>query len=290
CDVFCSFCVIPYTRGRQRSRTLADCVRETAALTARGHREIVVTGVNIGTYMEGGADFAGLLDQLSEVHGVGRLRISSIEPMTVDDSVIDLMARNDRICPYLHLCLQSGDDAILETMKRPYTAAEYRSLLLDIVARVPNAGIGTDIIVGFPGETEESFAKTYALLEELPFYHFHVFSYSEHTHTRSAKMPEKIQPEIVKKRSEKVRRLGQIKKQRFHEAQVGRTLQVLFERRDPRGRLVGHAENYALVSVDDPRDLTNRIVPVEVREADVDEVRGTVLAGVELDRQDRVTA
>ncbi len=290
CDVFCSFCVIPYTRGRQRSRTLADCVRETAALTARGHREIVVTGVNIGTYMEGGADFAGLLDQLSEVPGVGRLRISSIEPMTVDDSVIELMARNDKICPYLHLCLQSGDDAILETMKRPYTAAEYRALLLDIVARVPNAGIGTDIIVGFPGETQESFDKTYALLEELPFYHFHVFSYSEHARTRSAKMPEKIQPEIVKKRSEKVRRLGQIKKQQFHEAQIGRTLQVLFERRDARGRLIGHAENYAFVSVDDPRDLTNRIVPVEVREADVDEVRGTVPADIELARQERVTA
>ncbi len=278
CDVFCSFCVIPYTRGRARSRDLADCLREAESLAALGHREIVVTGVNIGTYENSGVDFTGLLSRLTEIDSIDRIRISSVEPMTINSRVVDLIAGNEKICPYLHLCLQSGDDQVLSSMKRPYTAAEYVSLFRRLERAIPGIGVGTDVIVGFPGETDEAFERTYAILEELPFYHFHVFSYSEHGSTRSARIEPKIQPEQVKARSEKVRRLGALKKKGFHDRQIGRTLPVLFETKDETGSWVGHAPNYSRVSVDGAGNLANEIRPVLITDSLVEVALGE-LAG-----------
>lgn len=276
CDVFCSFCVIPFTRGRARSRFAADCLREARELAARGHREIVLSGVNLGTYRDGDTEFTDLVSRIEETDGVDRVRISSIEPMTVDDRLIDHMAASSKLCPYLHLCLQSGDDGVLEAMRRPYTAADYAALFRRIVDRVADAGIGTDVLVGFPGETDDAFRRTYDLLEELPFYHFHVFVYSEHPRTRSARLPEKVRPEIAKERSEAVRRLGAEKKRRFHERRVGATLEVLFETRDRRGRWIGHAPNYVKAAVRSDHDLANRIARVRVEAAGADEVRGVL--------------
>lgn len=276
CDVFCSFCVIPFTRGRARSRRLGDCLREAENLAARGHREIVVTGVNIGTYRDGGADFTGLLSLLAAVPGVERLRIASVEPMTIEPGVIELMRRDDTICPYMHLCLQSGDDEILAAMKRPYTAAEYVDLFRRLHDTIDNIGIGTDVLVGFPGETDGSFERTYALIESLPFYHFHVFSYSEHARTRSARIADKVHPETAKERSERVRALGRAKRHAFHRAQIGRTLSVLFETQDVDGCWIGHAPNYTRVAVTSGDDLANRIVDVEIAGASVNEATGVV--------------
>ena len=276
CDLFCSFCVIPFTRGRARSRQLDDCLREASNLAERGHREIVLTGVNIGTYSDSGADFTDLISRVVAIPDVERVRISSVEPMTIDRSVIELMRLNPKVCPYLHLCLQSGDDAILEAMKRPYTAADYVALFNDLHGSVENIGIGTDVLVGFPGETDASFERTFELLESLPFYHFHVFSYSEHSRTRSARIADKVHPETAKERSERARRLGREKKLAFHKKQIGRTLPVLFETQDLEGRWVGHAPNYARISVSSESDLTNRIADVEIAGAHVEEACGEV--------------
>jgi len=205
-----------------------------------------------------------------------RIRVSSIEPMTMDRRIIRIMARSERLCPYVHLCLQSGDDRILEAMRRPYTAGDFEALVGEIVTAVPGAGIGTDVMVGFPGETEEAFRNTLALLEALPFYHFHVFAYSEHPRTRSARFPEKVAPEVTKERSRVVRKLGEQKKLRFHERFVDRTLDVLFETRGEDGAWVGHAPNYARVSAPWEEDLSGRIARVRVERARVSEARGVI--------------
>ncbi len=276
CDLFCSFCVIPFTRGRARSRQLDDCLREAASLAERGHREIVLTGVNIGTYHDSGADFTAMISRVTDIPEVERVRISSVEPMTIDRSVIALMRENPKLCPYIHLCLQSGDDAILEAMKRPYTSADYITLINDLYEGVENVGVGTDVLVGFPGETDPSFNRTFELLESLPFYHFHVFSYSEHPRTRSARIADKVHPEKAKERSNRVRALGREKKLSFHQNQVGRTLSVLFETQDLDGRWVGHAPNYTRVAVASNLDLSNRIAEVAITGADVEEALGDV--------------
>jgi len=276
CDQFCTFCVIPLTRGRARSRRADDCVREAEALAARGHREIVLSGVNIGTYSDGGADLARLIDRLEEVSGIDRIRIGSIEPMTAGDEIIARMECGGKLCPYLHLCLQSADDGILAAMGRPYTAASYAALFGAFARRVPDVGVGTDVLVGFPGETEEAFRNTMGLLESLPFYHFHVFPYSEHPRTRSARLPGKVRPDIIRRRADEARALGEEKKRRFHERFIGRTLDVLFETRDRSGRWVGHAPNYTRVAARSAEDLENRIARVRVEESSVADARGTV--------------
>jgi threonylcarbamoyladenosine tRNA methylthiotransferase MtaB len=276
CDLFCSFCVIPYTRGRARSRRADDCLREAAALAARGHREIVLSGVNIGTYRDGDADFAALIDRLETVGGIDRIRVSSIEPMTVGERFLDRFGRSAKLCPYVHLCLQSGDDGVLEAMGRPYTAGSYAALFGELLSRAPDAGVGTDVLVGFPGESEEAFLRTFDLAESLPFYHFHVFPYSEHPRTRSARLPGKVRPDVARERAEKVRALGLEKKRRFHERFVGRTLDVLFETRREDASWVGHAPNYARVTAPHEADLSNRIARVRIVSAVALEARGVV--------------
>jgi threonylcarbamoyladenosine tRNA methylthiotransferase MtaB len=276
CDLRCAFCVVPATRGRARSRLLGDCLREVRELAARGHREIVLSGVNIGSYADGGVDFAGLIGRIEEIEGIDRIRVSSIEPGTVGEGLVARMERRGKLCPYLHLCLQSGDDEVLSSMGRDYTAGSYVSLLEGIVARVPDVGIGTDVLVGFPGETEPAFRRTLDLLASLPFYHFHVFPYSEHPSTRSARLPGKVRPDIIRRRGEAARRLGAEKKRLFHERFVGRTLDVLFEARGRRGAWEGHAPNYARVAAPWDADLSNRIARVRIEKALVEEARGTV--------------
>jgi len=280
CDRFCTFCVIPFARGRARSRRLDDALREAEALARRGHREIVLSGVNIGMYRDGGADLPGLIDRLESVPGVERIRVSSVEPMTVGKRLVDRMARGGKLCPYLHLCLQSGDDRILEAMGRPYTAGAYAALAGEITRRVPDVGIGTDVLVGFPGEDEAAFRNTRDLLASLPFYHFHVFVYSEHPRTRSARLPAKVRPDVAKDRSERVRALGREKKRRFHARFIGRELTVLFESRDRSGRWSGHAPNYVRVAARSQRDLANRLARVRIERALIDEAQGSVLEGL----------
>ena len=178
CNFMCSFCIIPFSRGHERSRHLDDLVREAEGLVARGHREIVITGVNVGRYSHGGHSLMDAVRSLERLSGLARIRISSIEPTTISDELLERMAGGSKVCPYLHVPLQSGDDGILKAMNRRYSAQEYAAFINHVMKLVPKLGLGTDVMVGFPGETDEAFERTRSVLVDLPFAYFHVFSYS----------------------------------------------------------------------------------------------------------------
>jgi threonylcarbamoyladenosine tRNA methylthiotransferase MtaB len=176
CQFMCSFCLIPFARGRERSRFLDDAVREAEALVERGHQELVLTGVNIGQYKDGHADLLRLIQRLEAIEGLRRIRISSIEPTTVPESLLDYMSSSSKLCRYLHVPLQSGDDRILYAMNRRYSVREYQEAMDSALQRIPDLCFGTDILVGFPGEGPDEFANTRAVVRDLPFAYLHVFS------------------------------------------------------------------------------------------------------------------
>ncbi len=239
CDFFCSFCIIPFTRGRERSRKLFDLLREARELTDRGYRELVLTGVNIGRYEYEGTTFDGMVEKLEEIPGLSRIRITSIEPTTIEKSLVSRMARSAKLCHYFHIPIQSGDTEVLEGMNRRYTAESYRDSVLGILDAVPDVGLGTDVIVGFPGETEESFERTYRLLESIPFAYFHVFSYSKRYGTKAARMNGHFPRRPSKKRSQRLRDLSAEKKLAFSRRVVGTEVEVLFEQQDEAGLWTG---------------------------------------------------
>lgn len=283
CDFFCSFCIIPFTRGRERSRRLEDVVREAQALAEHGHQEIVLTGVNIGRYRNEGRTFFGLVRALEGVEGLRRIRITSIEPTTIEPSLVSHMARSAKLCHYLHVPVQSGDDAVLERMNRRYSTAEYRAFVEDVAVRVPDVGLGTDVIVGFPGETGERFERTYAFLESLPLTYFHVFSYSKRYGTKAARQEGHVPPEIIKERSRRLRDLSIRKRRRFASRYLGREVEVLFEQRDKAGLWTGLTDNYLRVGAVSSGSLKNRFARVFIREVRDDlavgEVSGTAVTG-----------
>ncbi len=269
CDFVCAFCIIPRSRGRARSRDFADIRREANALAAAGHRELIVTGVNIGTYADGSHNLADVIDMLCDIDGIDRVRISSIEPTTIDDRIIAQMARGDVLCPYLHIPLQSGDDGVLAAMRRRYTRDDYREYLESVIARVPGLGLGTDVIVGFPGEDEAAFEQSYQLIHDLPFTHLHVFSFSARPRTSAFNMTNQVEVTVIRDRSARMHRLGEMKKAEFYGSLVGTTQRVLFEERRDDGRWVGFTDNYVKVAVASTEDLANRLAEVEVSELEV---------------------
>ena len=276
CDFFCSFCIIPFTRGRERSRRLQDVLREARELVARGHQEVVLTGVNIGRYRHQGRTFSDLVQELESVEGLGRIRITSIEPTTIEPALVDQMARSKKLCHYLHVPLQSGDDRVLRGMNRRYRAGQYRDFLEEVVAKVPDVGLGTDVIVGFPGETDQSFEVTYALLEELPLSYFHVFSYSKRYGTRASRMEGQVKPESIKERSQRLRLLSRRKRKGFASRYLGRVVEVLFEQQDESGLWTGLTESYLRVGVVSSEPLRNRFASVLVHEATEELALGTL--------------
>ena len=267
CDFFCSFCIIPFTRGRERSRKLFDLLREARELTAQGFQELVLTGVNIGRYEHQGTTFDGMVGKLEEIEGLRRIRITSIEPTTIESSLVSRMARSEKLCHYLHVPIQSGDSAVLEAMNRRYTAESYRAFTDGVLEEVPDVGLGTDVIVGFPGETDASFERTYRLLESIPFAYFHVFSYSKRYGTRAAKLPEHVPTETIKDRSQRLRDLSCQKRRAFAQRYVGSEIEVLFEQKDESGLWTGLTGNYLRVGVASAEPLRNQLRRVTVREA-----------------------
>ncbi|NBV83401.1 tRNA (N(6)-L-threonylcarbamoyladenosine(37)-C(2))-methylthiotransferase MtaB [bacterium] len=276
CDFYCAFCVIPFARGPARSRDYDDTIRETVALVGAGHQELVVTGINVGTYNDGTHTFLDLLNGMMKVPGLNRLRISSIEPTTVDDAVIQLMAADNALCRYLHLPIQSGTDEILERMSRKYTVTEFTNFVNRVTEVVPGLGLGTDVIVGFPGETSELFDQTAGLLESLPFTYFHVFSYSERMYARSQKQPDKVSGAEIQRRSKILRDLSDRKKRFYMTQQIGTTQSVLFEAKK-RGQWVGLTETYIRVAVTSDRDLTNTVCPVLLTDVEHDKMTGSLV-------------
>jgi threonylcarbamoyladenosine tRNA methylthiotransferase MtaB len=276
CDFYCAFCVIPFARGPARSRDYYDTLRETVALASAGYKELIVTGINVGTYNDGTHTFIDLLNGMLKVDGLQRIRISSIEPTTVDWSVIKMMAEDNALCRYLHLPIQSGTDEILERMSRKYTTGEFVDFVTRVSAEVPGLGLGTDVIVGFPGETPELFDQTAALLDSLPLTYFHVFSYSERMYARSQKHGDKVAPLEIQRRSKILRDLSDRKKNDYMTAQLGTVQPVLFESKK-RGEWVGLTETYIRVSVTSDRNLKNEICPVLLTDIEQDKIRGSLV-------------
>jgi threonylcarbamoyladenosine tRNA methylthiotransferase MtaB len=266
CNFFCSYCIVPYTRGRDRSREFEDIRGEARQLAERGHQEIVITGVNIGTYSYQGKTFLDVLKMLEEIDGFRRIRITSIEPMTIPDRIIEYLASSKKLCHFFHIPLQSGDNTVLELMNRRYTREDFSDFVLKLAEAVPDVNIGTDLIVGFPGEGEIEFEHSRQLLEELPLNYAHVFSFSPRQGTKAASFPAHISAETIKHRSQILRTLSHQKRQAFHRKFIGTTVSVLFERREKSGLFTGYTGNYIKVSVNTDDNISNCFRDVVITE------------------------
>lgn len=277
CDFFCGFCEIPYARGRARSREFEDILKEARSLTAAGHHELVLTGINIGTYDFEGKTLVDVLSALATIEDLWRIRISSIEPTTIADAVVQQLATTGKLCRYLHIPIQSGSDTILQAMNRKYSVAEFVDFLMMAHRTNPEACLGTDVIVGYPGETDALFNETYELLLDLPFAYFHVFSYSDRDHARSSKLPdqEKIGRETIIERSRRLRELSERKRTVYHRQFLGKTEFVLFEQQK-NGFWSGLTDTYIRVKVASGHDLKNRMLPVRLEALDKHGVIGTL--------------
>jgi threonylcarbamoyladenosine tRNA methylthiotransferase MtaB len=247
CDAFCAYCIIPYARGRSRSVPMEQVVQQVKDFVAAGYPEIVLTGIHIGGY---GGDLlpattlTALLHRLLSESGVQRLRLGSVEPTEIPDQLLDLLAASEVLCPHLHIPLQAGDDAVLARMQRHYDTAFFRALLERIHLRLPEAAIGLDVIVGFPGETEAEFARTEALLAQLPFSHLHVFPFSRRPGTPAATMAGQIPASVAKERAARLRAFGDAKLADFARRFIGRELEVVVEGGNKQGLSRGLTRNY----------------------------------------------
>lgn len=275
CDFFCSFCVIPYVRGRARSRIFADILQEAEQLAVAGHREIVLTGINIGLYSYQGKSLMDVIDALEKIDGIARIRISSIELSTISMEIVERMSRGSKLCRHLHIPLQSGSDLVLKAMRRKYSVSEYADFIWKVHQRVAGVCLGTDVIVGFPGETEDDFEMTYRLLSDLPLSYFHVFSYSDRPVSRSRKMEPKISREIIERRSQVLRELSNRKREHYLEEQIGSVKLVLFEQQKG-GWWSGLTDTYVRVKVKAAEDLRNQIRWVEFKEVNKKIIVGEV--------------
>ncbi len=276
CDFFCSFCEIPYARGRGRSREFGDILLEARALIAAGHQELVLTGINIGTYAFEQKRLLHVIEALEQVEGLKRIRISSIEPTTIPWELFKEMNKGSKLCRHLHIPIQSGHDEILTAMKRKYTVREFRVFLNRVFQAVPQICIGTDVIVGFPAETEEHFEETYELLRDLPLAYFHVFSYSERQYAKSQNLSGAILRQTIERRSQKMRNLSARKRQLFLKNLLGAEEEVLIEEVKD-GFWSGLTDNYIRVKVKSDQDLKNSFVKVRLAQIDGPSVIGYLM-------------
>jgi threonylcarbamoyladenosine tRNA methylthiotransferase MtaB len=230
CNSFCTFCVIPYARGKVRSVPIPKVVEAVKRLAEQGYKEVVLTGTQLSQYgwdFHDGTNLLKLLEELIKIEGIEYYRLSSMSVAEIDEPLLELITTSEKIAPHFHLSLQSGSNTILEKMKRSYTVEEYKEKVLQIVERRPITAIGTDIIVGFPGEGEREFEETYRLVEELPFAYLHVFPYSDRPFTKASKMKPKVPPKVIKERVKLLKELGEKKRQQFRERMKGKTLRAL---------------------------------------------------------------
>ena len=263
CDNFCTFCIVPFVRGRAISRPFEKIRENILKVLEFGYREIVLTGVNIGRYVHEGTNFESLVEKILDIPGDFRVRISSIEPDGYGDKFIELF-QHPKLMPHLHLCLQSGSDAVLLRMRRMYTLSEFRSIVGKIRERYSDFNLSTDIIVSFPGETDQDFQSTCNIINEIGFSHIHTFKYSRRNGTRADRMPGQVPEKIKTERSEIVRKLGEENKRRYRASLIGATEQVLVEKTIG-GMARGYGEHYVPISVPSGQAEKNRIYPVTIK-------------------------
>ena len=274
CDRFCSYCLIPYARGHIRSRKIENVIEEIKKVVEEGINEVVITGIHIASY---GRDFKdkniGLIDLLEEINkiqGLYRIRLGSIEPTIITDEFVERLSKLDKICDHFHLSLQSGCTETLKRMNRRYTTEEFRAVTKRLRAKFPNAALTTDIIVGFPGETDEEFNITYEFLKEIAFYKMHIFKYSPRKGTKAAVMPNQIDGKVKEERSKKLIELSNENEYNYNKKYIGKQVEVLFEEREGE-YLKGHTTNYIVVKhKTDKDDFINKIAKVTVSEAKQD--------------------
>ncbi len=280
CDYKCTYCTIPLARGISRSDTIENVVKNAQEIAAKGIKEIVLTGVNIGDYGKGEFGnkkhehtFLDLISELDKVDGIERIRISSIEPNLLKDESIELVSKSKSFVPHFHIPLQSGSDELLKKMKRRYLTKLYTDRVAKIREVMPDSCIGVDVIVGFPGETEEEFLKTYNFLNELPISYLHVFTYSERENTEAAEMDGIVPISERKKRNKMLRILSEKKKMAFYQTQIGKTLPVLWEHENKSGLMYGFTENYVRVQKPFDENSVNQIEFLKLNKVEND---GTV--------------
>jgi threonylcarbamoyladenosine tRNA methylthiotransferase MtaB len=279
CNFACTFCIIPAVRGPNRSLPPDQVVQEAKRLSAAGYAEIVLTGINLGTYgwdLKPRVILSQLLERLLEETSIPRIRLSSLHPHEVKGDLIHLLHNSSRLCRHLHLALQSGDDQVLRQMARSYRARHFREVVTRLHGEVPGIAIGADVIVGFPGETEEAFENTRRLLEELPVSYFHVFTYSRRSGTQAAAMPKQVAPKVKARRNRILRQLSAQKFLAFQQACIGHTLSlvVLEERDRGSGLLQGVSDNYLTIHFEGPDSLKGHLVEVRVERISPEEVLG----------------
>jgi threonylcarbamoyladenosine tRNA methylthiotransferase MtaB len=277
CDYSCTYCTIPLARGKSRSAVKSEIVRQAQEAVEYGYKEVVLTGVNVGDYgRNDGTNLLTLLKRLVTVDGLMRIRISSIEPNLLTDELLDFWFSEDKLCNHWHIPLQSGSDIILRSMRRRYLTEVYTDRVERIKSHIPDAGIGTDIIVGFPGESNELFEETYKYLFDLPVTYFHVFSYSERPNTPASELVRKIDPHIKAERSKRLHILSDQKRCDFYHCFIGKTVPVLFESLHSDGSVSGLTEEYVRVDVKSDSRIINEILTVRIQEAYADKCIGII--------------
>ncbi|WP_270771481.1 tRNA (N(6)-L-threonylcarbamoyladenosine(37)-C(2))-methylthiotransferase MtaB [Intestinibacter bartlettii] len=270
CDRYCSYCIIPYARGRVRSRDLESIVKEVENLASNGYKEVVLTGIHVASYGKDIKDsdikLLDVIKQINDIEGIERIRLSSVEPILFTDEFVEAVSTMDKVCPHYHLSLQSGCDETLKRMKRRYTTEEYKAIVDRLRAAIPNVSITTDVIVGFPGETNEEFDKTYEFLKYIELTHMHVFKYSPRKGTPAATMENQVDPSTKHDRSEKLLQLNEENFNKFGQKMLDKEFNVLFEQKVGDNKYEGLTENYVKVIVESDNDISEQILKVKIKD------------------------
>ena len=281
CDNYCTFCIIPYARGRLKSRKQKDAIEEIKHLVDRGYREVVLTGIHLGNYgkdLHDGTSLSSLVNELLKIPDLLRIRLGSIESVELSEELIHLMNSEPRVCRHLHLPIQSGSDDVLRAMNRHYRLAEYKNLIADLRKRIPDLALTTDLIVGFPGETEENFKETLATLEELKFSAIHIFPYSQRTGTPAATYPNQVLPEIKKERVHRVQALEKKLSEAYRRRFLGKSVRVLPEE-EKHGCFEGLSDEYIRVYLKGEGIERGKIYSVKINSLTEDGLSGIVERG-----------
>ena len=276
CNNFCSYCIIPYAKGRVRSRKVESVIKEVQEIVKKGIKEVVITGIHVASYgkdFTDGTKLIDLLEQINKIEGLKRIRLGSIEPNLITEEFVERLGNVDKICDHFHLSLQSGCNDTLKRMNRKYTIEEFENSVNLLRKKFPNVALTTDIIVGFPGETEEEFNKTYEFLKKIKFSKMHIFKYSPRQGTVAAKMKQQIDAKIKEKRSSILIKLSDENEIEFLERYVGRELDVLFETKTQENYIEGHTTNYIKVKTKG-NNLENTIKKVKIIEREGLELTG----------------
>ncbi len=284
CDQFCSFCIVPVARGTSRSVEPRRIFAALDELAARGFREVTLSGVHLGGYgrdLDPPVELAKLLEMIAERSPIARVRLSSLDPEELSDRIIDIVSSSGRFCPHLHLPLQAADDDVLARMRRRYVRDYFHDRVERVLDAMPDAAIGTDLIVGFPGETARQFDDAFKFVAGLPLAYFHVFPYSVRAGTTAAKLSGRVRPAEITRRAAAMRDLGDEKRRAFAARFIGRRLNVLLEEAGPRGELKGLSRNYLRVLTRGPAQLTNQEVEVEAASVEGAQLSGEIVLAQE---------